>query len=126
MPIDHFFMPMMAVMMLMAAILSSTVLGGPFNVGTNFNERTYTAPDQPPMESVMVEGTIERLQEKDRKLVINVKDVATTYELSTTVTVFKDKAASDLTMLAPGDFAVLTLASSGSKVVVRIEAVSSR
>jgi len=121
MPIEQLVMSTMAVLMLMAALMGSTVMANPF--GLLPPRQTET---QAPAQTQKIECTIERIEIKDLKLIGKVDEERVEFKLVPQVRVTKDQKPAKLESLARGDFAILTLASAGSNVVVKIEAVSSR
>jgi len=121
MPIDQLALPFMAILMLLAAMMGSSVYAGP--PPRDADRHTVS---QVPSESAMVDGRILRVDVKELEVAVLVKEVETLYQLTPSVQVTKDGKPAKLGAIATGDYAVLTLAKPGSALVTRIEAVSSR
>jgi len=119
--IEQLIMSAMAVLMLAAAVMGTTAMANPFR-----SVPPRVAETQTPARSERVECTIERIEMKELKLTGKVENRAVVFKLIPQVRVTKDKKPAELESLARGDFAVLTLASPGSDVVTKIEALSSR
>jgi len=125
MPIEQLVMSAMAVLMLTAALMGTTAMANPFR-GAGPDRESRTTGTQAPARSEKVECIIERIEFKELKLTGRVEDVSTVFKVVPQVRVIKDQRPAKLESLARGDFATLTLASAGSDVVVRIDAMSSR
>jgi len=125
MPIEQLIMSAMAVLMLTAALTGTTAMANPFR-GADPDRESHTSGTQVPARTEKVECLIEQIDLKELKLTGRVEDVSTVFKVVPQVRVMKDQRPAKLESLARGDFATLTLASAGSHVVVRIDAMSSR
>lgn len=120
MPLEQM-MSTLAVLMLMVALVGSTVFAQPI-----FRIPPWEAGTQAPIHAEKIECIIERIELRDLKLFGKVEEQSVEFKVVPQVRVTKDQKPAKLESLARGDFAVLTLASQGSDVVVKVEAVSSR
>lgn len=125
MPIEQVAMSFMAVLMLLAALMGSTLMAGPVDTDRSVEQRRSV---NRPMtnEAVTLKCTIDRVDVKARELTVIHEEVSKTFKMAANVRVTKDQQPAKLSELARGDYATLTLTSGSSAVITRIEVVSSQ